>query len=143
MPAESDQRAAAMTPLAGYLSRVAAGQLKGDPAQEHAAERLEQLWHALASYEPSVGRNGWRARLGFAQPPDPVPRGLYLFGAVGRGKSMLMDAFFETAPLDRKRRVHFHGFMLDIHERLHQRRQLRAEQDPIGANETIARPRRG
>ena len=132
MPAGSDSRAASLSPLAGYEARVTAGQLTGDPAQAHAAARLDDLWRKLANYQPGAGRSGWRVRLGLAQPPDPMPRGIYLFGAVGRGKSMLMDAFFETAPQRLKRRVHFHAFMLDIHERLHQRRQRSAEQDPIG-----------
>ncbi len=132
MPAESDSRAASLSPLAGYEARVAAGQLTGDSAQAHAAARLDDLWHKLAIYQPGAGKSGWRVRLGLAQPPDPMPRGIYLFGAVGRGKSMLMDAFFETVPQRRKRRVHFHAFMLDIHERLHQRRRRSAEQDPIG-----------
>ncbi len=121
-----------MSPLAAYRARVAEGRLKSDAAQESAAARLDSLWHALATYEPGGARNGWRARLGLAPPSDPSPRGLYICGAVGRGKSMLMDAFFETAPPARKRRVHFHAFMLDIHERLHARRRLRAERDPIG-----------
>ncbi len=132
MPVETNQREAVLSPLATYAARIAMGRLKGDPAQALAAQRLDSLWHALAAYEPGAVKSGWRVRLGLAQPPEPVPRGVYLFGAVGRGKSMLMDAFFETATLTPKRRVHFHAFMLDIHERLHQRRQLGAEQDPIG-----------
>jgi cell division protein ZapE len=113
----------ALGPLARYRHRVAAGGLKADPCQELAAEKLESLAHALAEYRPAEGGGGWRERLGLARRPDPAPQGLYIFGAVGRGKSMLMDLFFAAAPVERKRRVHFHAFMLEVHERLHALRQ--------------------
>ncbi len=91
-------------------------------------EKLESLSHALGGYRPHDGREGWRSRLGLARRRDPAPQGLYLFGGVGRGKSMLMDLFFETAPVERKRRVHFHQFMIDVHARMHAHRQaLRAK----------------
>ena len=119
-------------PLADYRARRRAGQLESDPAQELAAEKLQSLYNALLHYEPAAGRVGWRERLGLARRREEPPQGLYLFGAVGRGKSMLMDLFFETAPLPRKRRVHFHAFMLEVHESLHRQRQEGIEGDPLG-----------
>ncbi|MBL8696892.1 MAG: AFG1 family ATPase [Alphaproteobacteria bacterium] len=126
----SDSRSDSGSPLAVYRARVAAGSLAPDPAQELAAEKLESLARALHHYRPGES-GGWRARLGLARRPEPPPQGLYLCGSVGRGKSMLMDVFFAAAAPEKKRRTHFHAFMLDVHERLHRRRQRKAEQDPI------------
>ena len=106
-------------PLARYRAKRRAGELKPDPAQELAAEKLQSLHHALRHYQPKTGRGGWKARLGLARRREEPPQGLYIFGDVGRGKSMLMDVFFETAPVERKRRVHFHAFMAEVHDRLH------------------------
>ena len=106
-------------PLAVYRSRRGTGTLKSDPAQELAASKLQSLWLALRHYKPSFGHVGWRARLGLSRSTEAAPQGLYIYGDVGRGKSMLMDLFFETAPVEKKRRVHFHQFMLEIHARLH------------------------
>lgn len=106
-------------PLAAYRARLAAGQLRYDPAQALAAEKLESLHRALKGYRPGAEAGGWRARLGLARRADPAPNGLYIFGGVGRGKSMLMDLFFEAAPVEKKRRVHFNAFMLEIHDRLY------------------------
>ena len=90
-----------------YRERVEAGLLTNDPVQAEAAERLDDLAKRLA--DPPKG--GWFSK------PDPV-RGLYLWGGVGRGKSMLMDLFFEDAAPKAKRRVHFHEFMAEIQDRL-------------------------
>ncbi|MFC7334227.1 cell division protein ZapE [Rhodocista pekingensis] len=106
-------------PLAAYRARRGTGTLKADPCQELAAEKLQSLWHALRDYRPALGQVGWRARFGLTRRPDPAPQGLYIYGDVGRGKSMLMDLFFETAPVEPRRRVHFHAFMLEVHSRLH------------------------
>lgn len=111
-------------PLSLYRARRGTGTLRPDPDQELAAEKLQSLYHALRHYRPqAAGKGGWRERLGLARRPDPAPQGLYLYGGVGRGKSMLMDLFFGTAPVERKRRVHFHQFMLEVHERLHAHRE--------------------
>src|SRR5690242_6373837 len=80
-------------PLARYRVRLRSGEIKPDPAQQLAVEKLQRLWRALASYKPGNGEGGWRQLLGLAPPPEPPPTGLYLFGGVGRGKSMLMDMF--------------------------------------------------
>ena len=109
-------------PLALYRERRRAGTLRYDADQELAVEKLEALAHALAGYRPSTGNEGWMARFGLGRRREvqpTQPQGLYLYGGVGRGKSMLMDLFFETAPVERKRRVHFHAFMLEVHAEMH------------------------
>ena len=126
-------------PLSAYRALVRAGALDRDPAQELAAEKLNLLHRRLAHYRPPGPRGaGLFARLGFgdgrAAAGDP-PQGLYLFGGVGRGKSMIMDLFFERAPIARKRRVHFHAFMLEVQARLNEwRREGRESQTRIGAD---------
>jgi cell division protein ZapE len=105
-------------PLFAYRARVAEGDLTGDPAQELAAEKLQSLFHALKGYRPRQP-GSWKERFGLARRAEEPPAGLYIFGDVGRGKSMLMDLFFATAPVERKRRVHFHEFMAEVHARLH------------------------
>ena len=117
-------------PLGQYRARLVAHELIPDPSQRLAVDKLQSLWRALANYKPNNGESGgWRARLGLAPASDPPPLGLYLFGSVGRGKSMLMDMFFATAPIEKKRRVHFYAFMLEVHERIHARRARKG--DPI------------
>ena len=98
---------------AAYDALVAAGELRPDPEQQAAAARLDQLAAELEA-TPKRGSVLWRM-LGKA--PDP-PRGLYLWGGVGRGKSMLMDLFYDQVQVHRKRRVHFHAFMLEVHARI-------------------------
>ena len=101
-------------PLAAYHQRIAAGTLAPDQAQEDAARHLDRLWRDLAA-KPS--QRGLLARLLADKAKEPL--GLYLWGPVGRGKTMLMDLFFDTAPEPKKRRVHFAAFMLEVHARLH------------------------
>jgi cell division protein ZapE len=119
-------------PMALYRQRVADGRLEADPAQRHAVEKLQLLWMRLADYQPSkpkrvgIGFFGWgRDRL-----EERVVPGLYLYGGVGRGKSMLMDLFFETAPVSPKRRVHFHAFMQEVHKGIAAAR-ARGVTDPV------------
>ncbi|HEU0221066.1 MAG TPA: cell division protein ZapE [Paracoccaceae bacterium] len=103
-------------PLQRYRALVGQGRLKDDPAQRLAVEKLQLLHMRLSDYDPAkpkrvgIGFFGWgRERIRQLEIP-----GLYLFGGVGRGKSMLMDLFFDGAPVPR-RRVHFHAFMQEIH----------------------------
>ncbi|MHA1569093.1 MAG: cell division protein ZapE [Alphaproteobacteria bacterium] len=118
-------------PLALLRAMRRSGALKPDPRQELAAEKLQSLHHALHQYRPDLGKADWRARLGFARRKTDPPQGLYLFGDVGRGKSMLMDMFFDTAPVPRKRRVHFNAFMIEVHDRIHEWRERHGGDDPI------------
>jgi len=99
-----------------YAARVAAGEIEPDPGQLHAIGRLARLERELADYRPPVksGALGWL----MARRPMAAPRGVYLFGDVGRGKTMLMDLFFEGAPAVKKQRAHFHEFMADVHARI-------------------------
>src|SRR5713101_5983785 len=105
-------------PQAAYRALIQSRALMADPSQALAVEKLQGLSRALLHYKPGNGEGGWRARLGLVRQPEPAPQGLYLFGPVGRGKSMLMDLFFAATPIERKRRVHFHAFMLEVHERI-------------------------
>jgi cell division protein ZapE len=116
-------------PLGAYRTKRAQGLLEPDPAQLLAAEKLQSLHNALAR-PGNGGRLGWRARLGLARRSEPATQGLYIFGGVGIGKSMLMDLFFAAAPVAKKRRVHFNAFMLEVHQSLHRWRQ-EASGDPI------------
>jgi cell division protein ZapE len=111
--------------IARYEALIAAGELKPDPEQRAAAERLQLVQDELvAAREP-----GALARL-FGREQERV-RGVYLWGGVGRGKSMLMDLFHDTLPIRRKRRVHFHAFMLEVDRLLREERKKEAG-DPIG-----------
>jgi cell division protein ZapE len=113
-------------PMALYRALRQQGRLEPDPAQQLAVERLQSLHRALVSYRPEQGLRGWLARFGLAENHGAdAPVGLYLCGPVGRGKSMLMDLFFATAPTPHKRRVHFHAFMLEMHDRIEQERRRR------------------
>jgi len=107
---------------AQYDRLVAGGELRPDAEQAAAASRLDALQRALEA-EPSSGL------FGLFRKPKP-PRGVYLWGGVGRGKSMLMDLFHDTLAIPEKRRVHFHAFMLEVHQRLRDARKSE-EGDPI------------
>ncbi|HUI18421.1 MAG TPA: cell division protein ZapE [Alphaproteobacteria bacterium] len=117
-------------PLSAYRDLRAAGKLNPDPAQLLAAEKLQGLANALQRYRPARNGNGWKRHLGLGARHDAAPQGLYLCGDAGRGKSMLMDLFFAHASVPRKRRVHFHAFMVEVHERIHRFRRG-AKGDPI------------
>lgn len=91
-----------------------------DPQQVKAVEALNRLHKDVVEYETQRQEKGWRKHLKFLQPRHLPPRGIYLYGPVGRGKSMLMDLFYDTLPLNvKKRRVHFHQFMIEVQDYLH------------------------
>jgi cell division protein ZapE len=106
-----------------YATLVAAGELKPDPEQKHAVQSLDRM-----AYELNHDKPGLLAKL-FSRCTDG-PRGVYLWGGVGRGKSMLMDLAFDQIAVTPKRRVHFHAFMLEVHQRLRAARASE-ERDPI------------
>jgi cell division protein ZapE len=113
--------------LEQYERRVALGEIEPDGAQREAVLMLETLDAALDEWRPS-GRGGLLSS--FFRPRTSPPRGLYLHGAVGRGKTMLMDLFFEAATFSPKRRLHFHEFMSEVHDRI-QRGRATTDGDPI------------
>jgi cell division protein ZapE len=106
---------------AHYESLVASGAIEADPAQAEAAEAFAGLEQRLSNYKPPR-KQGLLGRL-FTDKNGTPPRGLYVHGEVGRGKTMLMDMFFQESPVEHKRRAHFHEFMADVHERIHGYRQ--------------------
>ncbi len=127
-------------PVANLALRRAAGEIHADPVQERIVLRLQSVHDQLTAMAAHPARPGLLARWGLARAPKPVsgPHGLYIWGPVGRGKSMLMDLFFADAPVARKRRVHFHEFMLEVQERLHRRREkLAAEGAPPEADTIV------
>lgn len=108
-----------ITPRARYEADLRDGRIVADPAQAHAVDALQRVYDELVGSPPKkrLGKLRW-AR---------VP-GLYLWGGVGRGKTYLMDAFFESLPFTRKRRTHFHRFMQEVHAR---RTKYKDQQDPL------------
>jgi len=122
---DSDTHTTGKGPVANLAVRRIAGQIRADPVQEKIVLRLQAVHEQLAATAAEPPKPGLLARLGLANTPKPPrgPHGLYIWGPVGRGKSMLMDLFFDDAPVARKRRVHFHEFMLEVHDRLYRRRE--------------------
>ncbi|SDG29113.1 cell division protein ZapE [Bosea robiniae] len=106
-----------------YAALVEAGAIERDPAQVAVVKKLEALSATLAARR--LARKGSALGWLFGKKPDTAsaPKGLYVWGSVGRGKTMLMDMFFEAAPVKRKRRVHFHEFLADVHGRINAYRQ--------------------
>ena len=100
-----------MNPVERYAQRVATGSLSGDPAQARVVEALSTLANALDTW--AAGRN--RSLFAFRK-TSPPPRGLYIHGPVGRGKSMLMDLFHDSVRIEPRRRIHFHDFMAEVHK---------------------------
>jgi cell division protein ZapE len=117
-----------------YDDRVAAGTLRADVGQRVVLPCLGELRDWLEAH--ATRRTGLFAGL-FAKPLIP-PRGLYLWGGVGRGKSMLMDLFFTATDIPQKRRVHFHAFMQEVHRAIHAARQTQVEDPIIPVAEAVA-----
>jgi cell division protein ZapE len=107
--------------LAQYREAVASSELRPDAAQEYAVHELNALARALME----------KRRFFFFQKPAAQLKGLYIWGDVGRGKTLLMDFFFESVAIAMKRRAHFNSFMVDVHSRIHTERQRMGSSDPI------------
>jgi len=119
-----------------YAQLVETGEITDDPAQRHVVSALDRLTEEIAAkrLQRKSSALGWLFAKNRAA-AEPVT-GLYIHGGVGRGKTMLMDLFFEAVPVRRKRRVHFNAFMADVHDRIQKHRQARKdgtvrEDDPI------------
>jgi cell division protein ZapE len=109
-------------PLALYRQRVQRGELAADAAQTRAIEALDRLYRDLLRTAP---HRGWRAKVAkLAGKEPPAVRGLYLWGSVGRGKTLLMDLFYNALPFEDKRRQHFHRFMATVHDGLNAHRNV-------------------
>ena len=106
---------------AHYQGLVTSGAIEADPAQARAADAFAALEDRLSSYKP-LRKQSLLGRL-FADKDESPSRGLYVHGEVGRGKTMLMDLFFQQSPVLHKRRAHFHEFMAEVHERIYGYRQ--------------------
>ena len=119
-----------------YAARVAAGKIERDDAQEAIVDQLAQLERRLAEHRLARKSSSLGWLFGAAQAQAEPIKGLYIFGDVGRGKTMLMDLFFAASPVVRKRRVHFHEFMADVHERIYAFRQ-KAKPGEIGGEDPI------
>lgn len=109
--------------IEGFNAALDERGIKADPAQQAAALRLQKFYDDLIAFKAAL-RNKLRKLL--VHPA--LPRGVYFWGGVGRGKSFLMDCFFAAVSYDRKRRVHFHAFMREIHAML---KSFRNESDPL------------
>jgi cell division protein ZapE len=112
-----------MTPSDAYAAGIARGDWQDDPAQHPALAELDRIHAALIA---SPERGGFLSKL-FSRNDDAIP-GLYLWGGVGRGKTFLIDLFFDALPIAQKRRTHFHRFMREVHERL---RAHAGQRDPL------------
>lgn len=125
----------ALSPLSRYQQALDAGEYQADEVQRRAVTQLDRIYQALrqkpAANAPAGGLRGKLSRLlgkgGETAPQRPV-QGLYMWGGVGRGKTWLMDMFFHSLPGDRKMRLHFHRFMLRVHEEL---TELQGRENPL------------
>ena len=113
-----------------YRALVLDHRFEFDPAQAAVVDRLDALCSKLQGHRPEARPSAFARFMGIT-PAEP-PRGLYVHGSVGRGKTMLMDLFFVVVEGPRKRRAHFHAFMADVHARLHEWRQARKVGTVIG-----------
>src|SRR5258708_15536880 len=119
--------------LAGYAALVAAGEIERDPSQAEVVARLARLNERLAIHRLARKSASLAGLFGRREKAETELKGLYIWGEVGRGKTMLMDLFFAACPVKRKRRVHFHAFMLDVHDRLRAyRNRLKFGEIPAG-----------
>lgn len=115
-----------MSPLGRYQEMIDCGELKDDAIQARIVVKFQEL-HQQMQRAQNSDTKGLLGKLFSNRTKIDAARGLYIYGDVGRGKSMLMDLFFDLAPIKEKRRVHFHAFMLEIHKEMHEWRYLTSE----------------
>ncbi len=112
------------TPLELYQQRIKDGTLSPDPVQKAAVGSLQRLYDELMKAHDAQPKNLFEKVTGMARRSKDAPKGVYMHGGVGRGKSMVMDMFYDCLPDDiRKTRIHFHAFMIDVHDYMHARRK--------------------
>ncbi|MCL4104179.1 UNVERIFIED_CONTAM: hypothetical protein GTU68_035041, partial [Idotea baltica] len=116
------------TPVQRYREDLLKDGFTHDPAQQSVVEILQDLYDRVVAREKTVGGRFSRALSGLRKKYSEPERGLYLWGGVGRGKTYLVDTFFDALPIERKTRVHFHRFMQRVHAQLH---QLEGEKNPL------------
>ncbi|MGR2766237.1 cell division protein ZapE [Photobacterium ganghwense] len=117
-----------MTPLQKYQEDLKRDDFMADPAQAMAVRHLDDLYHRLLKPKPVAERTMMDRVLRRSPPPPPPEKGLYFWGGVGRGKTYLVDTFYDCLPTQRKMRVHFHRFMQRVHDEL---RTLEQQADPL------------
>ena len=111
-------------PIEAYQKLLADGSIDSDASQKRVMMRLQKLSEQLVNHNLQINKTNWKSRLGLGPKMKQPPRGVYIWGGVGRGKSMLMDLFFETTTnLFKSKRVHFHAFMQDVHHDLYNLRK--------------------
>lgn len=117
-----------MTPLAKYKSDIASGGFQSDSAQLNAVEHLQRIFDEFAALDGKTVKRPWYKKLSKRNNKVKGIRGVYFWGGVGRGKTYLMDTFYECLPIDKKMRVHFHRFMHRVHQEL---TQLKGVENPL------------
>jgi len=125
---EADGRNSSLSPRERYASELRSCRLIADNDQARAIDHVERLYHDLVAAEQRETSGFVGKIFGFNKPPTSPVRGLYLWGTVGRGKTYIVDTFFDCLATDKKLRIHFHSFMRKVHREL---RQLRHEADPL------------
>lgn len=126
-------------PIGAYRALIDNGEITSDPRQEYAIGQLQSLEQALEGYAQQMGKSGWSKRLSFGGGRKPTPKGVYMWGGVGRGKSMLMEIFYNNTSVDDRKHIHFHAFMQEVHRRVHSYREAQqagnvaARKDPLSA----------
>lgn len=118
-----------------YAALVRDEALERDAAQEKIVRELDRLVAELSEFQ--LARKSSALGWFFGRKRPQAPQGLYVWGSVGRGKTMLMDLFFQVVPVQKKRRVHFHAFMADVHKRVHEWRQLK-KQNKVKGDDPVA-----
>lgn len=121
-------------PIQVYKERLKSGALRADPIQERAVQSLQRLYEEIMEARNAPRKNFFQRMTGLGATKDDAPLGIYMHGGVGRGKSMLMDLFYSCLPDDmRKSRVHFHKFMIDVHDYINSRRDSGGGREGVDA----------